>query len=67
MITKRYGYISGVLCIVGGGLLTKFIDASAGAALVAAGAFVLGAIQKEWFQAPQTLGPVPEKQAKETD
>jgi acyl-CoA hydrolase len=65
---KKHGYLSGVLMIVGGGVMTKFVDASAGAALVAAGAFVLGAIQKEWFVKPATLGKVPpEKQASETD
>jgi hypothetical protein len=65
---KKHGYLGGILCIVGGGLMTKYVDPSAGAALVAAGGFVLGAIQREWFVKPPTLGPVPpEKQARETD
>lgn len=60
-MNKTHGYVSGVLLIVGGGLLTKYVDASAGAALVAAGGFVMGAIQKEWLAKAPTLGAVPEE------
>lgn len=66
MMKKKHGYLSGVLLIVGGGLLTRFVDASAGAALVAAGGFLMGAIQKEWLPKTPTLGAVPkEPQPKE--
>ncbi len=67
MIRKQHGYISGILMIIGGGVMTRYVDPSAGAALVAAGGFVLGAIQREWFPPPQTLGKLPEQQAKETE
>jgi len=62
-MNKRHGYISGIALIVGGGFLTKYVDASAGAALIAAGGFLLGAIQREWFPTPPTLGKVPDDRA----
>jgi hypothetical protein len=72
MNKKMHGYVGGVLLIVGGGMMNKFVDMSSGAALVAAGGFLLGALQKEWFPKPATLGAVPEgeqsePQRKETD
>lgn len=45
-------YAGGIALVVGGGALAKFVDPTAGAALVAAGAFVIGGIQKEMLPRP---------------
>lgn len=45
-------YAGGVALIVGGGALAKFVDTGAGAALITAGGFVIGALQKEVLPRP---------------
>lgn len=45
-------YAGGALLIIGGGVLAKFLDAGAGAALITGGGFVLGALQKEVLPRP---------------
>lgn len=49
---RLLAYTGGIVLIIGGGTLAKYVDASAGAALVAAGAFVIGGIQKEMLPRP---------------
>ncbi len=44
---KLEGYVLGVVTVIGGGVVARFIDPTAGAALVAAGAWGIGKIQKE--------------------
>jgi hypothetical protein len=48
-VTKKQAiaYVLGVLTIVGGGVVGKFLMVEAGTALVAAGAFFLGKIQPQ--------------------
>lgn len=45
-------YAGAVILIVGGGVLAKFVDTGAGAALITAGGFVIGALQKEVLPRP---------------
>lgn len=47
---KLIAYIAGVGMVVGGGFLAKLVDVTAGGALVAAGAFLIGKVGSEWFQ-----------------
>lgn len=49
---RLLAYAGGTVLIVGGGALAKFVDASAGAALITAGGFLLGALQKEVLPRP---------------
>ena len=47
-MSQRYAlYFAAVACIVGGGLVTKFIEATSGAALIAGGTLLLGMLQKQ--------------------
>lgn len=47
---KKYvGFAAAVGVIVVGGLVGKYLDVTAGGALVAAGAWFVGKLQREWF------------------
>ena len=55
-LRKPHLFVLGAMTIVGGGLLSKYIDAAAGAALVAAGGWLIGRVQSEWLPEKKAQG-----------
>lgn len=69
-------YGGGVAIVVVGGVITKYLDATAGIAITGAGGLLLGALREQLLPPPHrrksdpegmTVPPAPTPQPKETD
>jgi len=62
MKRKHKWFVIGLAIIVGGGLMIKYVEPTSGAALVAAGGWLIGKLQRELFPDatphPQAFPPV---------
>lgn len=53
-------YVGGLAVIVAGGLLTKYVDATAGIAITGAGGLLLGALREQLLPPPHRRKSDPE-------